>query len=158
MPNKTKLIWRVRDWQFLWSLVKLQLFQIPVIVAPITRLTTMSSIQPLLVFILRSPNLSWTFITYPRVVPSTVPVRATTTALPIRNDQSFIIESKNKSYKHQYASIYFVRLQRLRKSVEDRARKRWKDVAGEYRLLSPFLPRSAAYNEGYPITLIKINL
>ncbi|EGO26573.1 hypothetical protein SERLADRAFT_414551 [Serpula lacrymans var. lacrymans S7.9] len=44
---------------------------------------------------------------------------------------SFTIDAKNKSYKHQFSNIYFTRLTMLRKAVEQRAEKRWKNVAGK---------------------------
>ncbi|PCH38349.1 hypothetical protein WOLCODRAFT_149286 [Wolfiporia cocos MD-104 SS10] len=53
------------------------------------------------------------------------------------NTPNFTLGSKNRSYQHQYASIYFVRLQRLRKFVQARAKQRWKDVAGD----PPFVRR-----------------
>src|ERR1700722_2704084 len=52
------------------------------------------------------------------------------------NCSPFLITAANKSYKHQYANIYFVRLRILRRLVEERARERWKDVAGLFLLVS----------------------
>nr|XP_019043001.1 DNA polymerase delta subunit 2 [Kwoniella bestiolae CBS 10118]OCF21931.1 DNA polymerase delta subunit 2 [Kwoniella bestiolae CBS 10118] len=49
----------------------------------------------------------------------------------------FILDSNNRSYKHQYANIYFVRLVELRPIVEERAKERWKNVRGK----PPLLPR-----------------
>ncbi|KIK74894.1 hypothetical protein PAXRUDRAFT_835860 [Paxillus rubicundulus Ve08.2h10] len=49
---------------------------------------------------------------------------------PTRNSPSFIIDAKNKSYKHQYSNIYFTRLAMLKRPVFERARERWKDVEG----------------------------
>jgi hypothetical protein len=42
----------------------------------------------------------------------------------------FILDSASRSYKHQYANIYFVRLVELRPIVEERAMERWKGVKG----------------------------
>lgn len=42
----------------------------------------------------------------------------------------FLIDSGQRSYKHQYANIYFVRLIELRPVVEERAAQRWKNVRG----------------------------
>ncbi|KAJ7940876.1 hypothetical protein B0H13DRAFT_2226237 [Mycena leptocephala] len=44
---------------------------------------------------------------------------------PTDSTPSFLISSANKSYKHQYANIYFVRLRILRDVVEEKARQRW---------------------------------
>ncbi|KAJ8515537.1 hypothetical protein ONZ45_g7052 [Pleurotus djamor] len=43
---------------------------------------------------------------------------------------SFIIDSTNKSYRHQYSNIYFVRLGKLRDFVLGRAQEKWKDIEG----------------------------
>ncbi|KAF8212477.1 DNA polymerase alpha/epsilon subunit B-domain-containing protein [Mycena galopus ATCC 62051] len=57
--------------------------------------------------------------------------RPPTTILPPTDaTPSFLITSANKSYKHQYANIYFVRLRILRDVVERRARERWHDIKG----------------------------
>ncbi|OAX36419.1 hypothetical protein K503DRAFT_695182 [Rhizopogon vinicolor AM-OR11-026] len=44
---------------------------------------------------------------------------------------SFEIDAKNKSYRHQYANIYFTRLIMLKNAVEERARARWGRLANE---------------------------
>ncbi|WVQ70346.1 uncharacterized protein L199_008573 [Kwoniella botswanensis] len=49
----------------------------------------------------------------------------------------FILDSNHRSYKHQYANIYFVRLVELRPIVEEKAHERWKSVRGK----PPLLPR-----------------
>ncbi|GBE82455.1 DNA polymerase subunit delta-2 [Sparassis crispa] len=74
----------------------------------------------------------------PLAVPATPLTRPPTCILPFSSrTPSFVLSSANKSYRHQYANIYFVRLQTLRPFVEERARRRWKDVKG-----SPeFVPR-----------------
>ncbi|KAG6869024.1 hypothetical protein C0993_005683 [Termitomyces sp. T159_Od127] len=51
--------------------------------------------------------------------------RSTTAVLDPGDNPSFQITAANKSYKHQYANIYFTRLRLLRRSVEERARRRW---------------------------------
>ncbi|TFK55281.1 hypothetical protein OE88DRAFT_1674999 [Heliocybe sulcata] len=57
--------------------------------------------------------------------------RASTSVLPpIDSTPSFSLGGLNRSYKHQYANIYFVRLRLLRGAVEKRAHARWKDVQG----------------------------
>ncbi|KAH7930878.1 hypothetical protein BV22DRAFT_999682 [Leucogyrophana mollusca] len=58
--------------------------------------------------------------------------RCTTVLLsPTTNTPSYLIDAKNKSYKHQYANIYFTRLTMLRRSVEERAKERWKGLSGD---------------------------
>ncbi|KAK7023760.1 DNA polymerase subunit delta-2 [Favolaschia claudopus] len=49
---------------------------------------------------------------------------------PTDGTPSFLITSADKSYKHQYANIYFIRLRILRDVVEERARKRWQNIEG----------------------------
>jgi len=50
---------------------------------------------------------------------------------PLTEDTpSFIIDANNKSYRHQYANIYFLRLRLLRKLVEKEAVRRWQGLAG----------------------------
>ncbi|KAJ7109147.1 DNA polymerase alpha/epsilon subunit B-domain-containing protein [Mycena epipterygia] len=57
--------------------------------------------------------------------------RPLTTVLPFTDETpSFLITSANKSYKHQYANIYFVRLRILRDVVEEKARQRWHGIEG----------------------------
>ncbi|KAJ7134983.1 DNA polymerase alpha/epsilon subunit B-domain-containing protein [Mycena crocata] len=59
------------------------------------------------------------------------PSRPATTILPCTDETpSFIITSANKSYKHQYANIYFIRLRILRDVVEEKARQRWHGIKG----------------------------
>lgn len=62
----------------------------------------------------------------------------------------FYIDPAQRSYRHQYANIYFVRLVELRPVVEQRAAERWAGVRGEphpegRRLIAvgrpPLLPR-----------------
>ncbi|KAJ7046545.1 DNA polymerase alpha/epsilon subunit B-domain-containing protein [Mycena alexandri] len=58
--------------------------------------------------------------------------RPLTTILPPTDETpSFLITSANKSYKHQYANIYFVRLRILRDVVEENARRRWQGIKGD---------------------------
>ncbi|KAF8631413.1 hypothetical protein AX17_005091 [Amanita inopinata Kibby_2008] len=58
--------------------------------------------------------------------------RTSTNVLPLpEGAQSFIITAKERSYKHQYANIYFVRLRFLRQYVEQRAAMLWKAAAGD---------------------------
>ncbi|KII88950.1 hypothetical protein PLICRDRAFT_159910 [Plicaturopsis crispa FD-325 SS-3] len=64
-------------------------------------------------------------------VPTDAPSRLTTAVLPpTEKTPSYLITAANKSYKHQYANIYFLRLRILREFVEERARRLWKGVAG----------------------------
>ncbi|KAF7338503.1 DNA polymerase subunit delta-2 [Mycena venus] len=58
--------------------------------------------------------------------------RSLTTILPPTDaTPSFLITNANKSYKHQYANIYFVRLRILRDVVEEKARQRWHGIKGD---------------------------
>lgn len=43
----------------------------------------------------------------------------------------FYIDPAQRSYKHQYANIYFVRLVELRPIVEERAGERWAHIRGQ---------------------------
>ncbi|EED77603.1 predicted protein, partial [Postia placenta Mad-698-R] len=64
-------------------------------------------------------------------VPETPLTRPPTAVVaPSPRTPSFVLGAANRSYKHQYSSIYYVRLQVLRKYVMARARRRWHDVAG----------------------------
>ena len=67
-----------------------------------------------------------------RPVPETPKTRSSTSILPPHETPLFTIDAKNKSYKHQYANIYFVRLRQLRESVEEQAKKKWNEVAGMF--------------------------
>ncbi|KAH9934898.1 DNA polymerase alpha/epsilon subunit B-domain-containing protein [Fomitopsis serialis] len=68
----------------------------------------------------------------PLAVPATPLTRPPTSVLPpAQRTPSFVLSASNRSYKHQYANIYFARLQLLRKYVLARARRRWKDVSGK---------------------------
>lgn len=42
----------------------------------------------------------------------------------------FLIDPAQRSYKHQYSNIYFVRLVQLRETVENQAAERWRNVRG----------------------------
>ncbi|KAJ7098142.1 DNA polymerase alpha/epsilon subunit B-domain-containing protein [Mycena belliarum] len=55
----------------------------------------------------------------------------TTVLPPTDSTPSFLITSANKSYKHQYANIYFIRLRILREIVEEKAHKRWHGIKGD---------------------------
>ncbi|KAG1756254.1 DNA polymerase alpha/epsilon subunit B-domain-containing protein [Suillus paluster] len=64
--------------------------------------------------------------------PSCPLVRLTSTVVPpTEMTPSFLIDAKNKSYRHQYANIYFTRLLMLKNAVEKRAKTRWNGLAGE---------------------------
>ncbi|KZV65840.1 hypothetical protein PENSPDRAFT_111792 [Peniophora sp. CONT] len=69
-------------------------------------------------------------------VPSEPLVRAASVVLPLtENTPSFTLDAQNKSFKHQYANIYFLRLRLLRTYVEKQAEKKWHDLAGSPRLV-----------------------
>ncbi|KAM6500832.1 DNA polymerase alpha/epsilon subunit B domain containing protein [Amanita muscaria] len=61
---------------------------------------------------------------------SSVLRRPSTTVLPIDTLPSFLITAKDRSYRFQYASIYFIRLGLLRQFVEKNAVKLWKGLNG----------------------------
>lgn len=65
-------------------------------------------------------------------MPTTPLTRPAATLHAPPEDASFLIKQGDKSYKHQYSNIYFVRLHTLRKYVEQRAKKRWSEVAGVF--------------------------
>lgn len=48
----------------------------------------------------------------------------------IELSKPFTIDPASRSYKHQYANIYFVRLVEQRPTVEEKAREKWKNVKG----------------------------
>lgn len=54
--------------------------------------------------------------------------------LPADKDKTadFTIDTKDKQYGKQYANLYWLRLVVLRKRVEERARKRWSKLPGEF--------------------------
>ncbi|KAI0684263.1 DNA polymerase alpha/epsilon subunit B-domain-containing protein [Cytidiella melzeri] len=56
----------------------------------------------------------------------------TTVLAPPEGTPSFAIGGLDKSFKHQYANIYFMRLHALRKFVEDKAKRRWGHIDGTY--------------------------
>ncbi|KAF9228027.1 hypothetical protein BS17DRAFT_774646 [Gyrodon lividus] len=62
--------------------------------------------------------------------PSTLTRHTSTILPPTSSTPSFIIDARNKSYKHQYSNIYFTRLAMLRRPVFERASARWKDLEG----------------------------
>lgn len=65
--------------------------------------------------------------------PSTAHSRLPTSVLPpVEATPSFTIDAANKSFKHQYANIYFIRLKLLREHVEREAERKWREVSGEY--------------------------
>ncbi|KAJ7734948.1 DNA polymerase alpha/epsilon subunit B-domain-containing protein [Mycena maculata] len=67
----------------------------------------------------------------PLPTSATTLTRPLTTVLPCTDETpSFLITKADKSYKHQYANIYFVRLRILRDTVEEKARQRWDGIQG----------------------------
>lgn len=66
-------------------------------------------------------------------MPSEPLIRATSVVLPLTEDMpSFKLDAQNKSYKHQYANIYYLRLRLLRTIVEKQATEKWHDLAGAW--------------------------
>lgn len=70
--------------------------------------------------------------------------RPPTAVIASSQPQSFVIDTKNKSYKHQYSNIYFLRLHQLRKFVEAEAKSRW----GNYDTKPKFIPRVLEVEKG----------
>jgi hypothetical protein len=70
---------------------------------------------------------------FDRIWCSSKPVQATrasTTVIPLpESAPNFLIQKSNKSYKYQYSNIYFLRLQSLRRSVEEAALEKWKNFS-----------------------------
>ncbi|KAI0083974.1 DNA polymerase alpha/epsilon subunit B-domain-containing protein [Irpex rosettiformis] len=56
---------------------------------------------------------------------------------PPEGTPSFSISGQDKSFKHQYANIYFMRLHALRRFVEQKAKRRWAELDGN----PVFVPR-----------------
>ncbi|EMD38621.1 hypothetical protein CERSUDRAFT_123186 [Gelatoporia subvermispora B] len=63
---------------------------------------------------------------------------------PSPQTPSFVLNAANKSYKHQYSNIYFVRLRLLQSYVEEQARRRWGSIAGN----PTYVPRVLDVNKG----------
>ncbi|KAI0646842.1 DNA polymerase alpha/epsilon subunit B-domain-containing protein [Trametes meyenii] len=77
-------------------------------------------------------------------VPSAPLTRPSSSVIPPPENATFIIKPADKSYKHQYSNIYFVRLRALRQYVEQRAKRRWNEVAGN----PVFVPRVLDVEKG----------
>ncbi|OCH95642.1 hypothetical protein OBBRIDRAFT_745437 [Obba rivulosa] len=56
--------------------------------------------------------------------------RPTHVQAPPAQTPSFVLTAGNKSYRHQYSNIYFLRLRLLQGYVEEQARRRWGSIAG----------------------------
>lgn len=69
-----------------------------------------------------------TVLPEPQEMPS---IRPTPSYDPLAGlSKPFTIDPASRSYKHQYANIYFVRLVEQRPTVEEKATEKWKDVKG----------------------------
>ncbi|KAM5539096.1 hypothetical protein V8D89_007319 [Ganoderma adspersum] len=80
----------------------------------------------------------------PLPTPHAPLTRPSTALVAPPEDASFLIKATDKSYKHQYSNIYFVRLRVLRQRVEQRAKRRWNEVAGN----PMFVPRVLDIEKG----------
>lgn len=68
---------------------------------------------------------------YSSPVPTDTPSRISTTILPPDSQTpNFIIDAHQKSYRHQYSNIYYIRLHHLRPVVEEHAREKWSEIEG----------------------------
>jgi len=75
------------------------------------------------------PSIMTMELSVPEASP---PQRPSTTYSSLSElSKPFLIDPSQRSYKHQYANIYFVRLVELRPIVEERAAERWGGVRGE---------------------------
>ncbi|KAF8201472.1 DNA polymerase alpha/epsilon subunit B-domain-containing protein [Pholiota molesta] len=63
-------------------------------------------------------------------LPPTLSRPSTVVLPPGPKTPSFLIGPSQKSYRHQYSNIYFIRLRLLRGFVEEHARRRWETLAG----------------------------
>ncbi|KAI0340619.1 hypothetical protein BDW22DRAFT_1378725, partial [Trametopsis cervina] len=70
--------------------------------------------------------------------------RPTAVLAPPEGTPSFAITGHDKSFKHQYANIYFMRLHALRRFVEHNARQRWAGIDGN----PVFVPRVLDVEKG----------
>ncbi|KAI0050000.1 hypothetical protein FA95DRAFT_699604 [Auriscalpium vulgare] len=62
--------------------------------------------------------------------------RLSSEILPLTDSTpSFTINAANRTFKHQYANIYFIRLRVLRTFVEKEALRRWKGLSGSPKLV-----------------------
>ena len=69
------------------------------------------------------------------VRPPTPITRHPTNVHPLTHlTPSFTVKSGDRSFKHQYANIYFVRLRLLRELIEKEAVKKWAHFPGKLRL------------------------
>ncbi|TBU32286.1 DNA polymerase alpha/epsilon subunit B-domain-containing protein [Dichomitus squalens] len=80
----------------------------------------------------------------PIPTPSVPLTRPSTTVVTPPDSASFLIGSNDKSYRHQYSNIYFVRLRALRQHVEQQAQRKWSGVAGN----PVFVPRVLDVEKG----------
>ncbi|KAF9483771.1 hypothetical protein BDN70DRAFT_262218 [Pholiota conissans] len=64
-------------------------------------------------------------------IPPSLSRLSTVVLPPGPKTPSFLIGPSQKSYKHQYSNIYFIRLRLLRGFVEENARRRWSVLAGK---------------------------
>ncbi|KAF8273876.1 DNA polymerase alpha/epsilon subunit B-domain-containing protein [Lactarius quietus] len=87
----------------------------------------------------------------PVAIPSTPITRLPTSVLPLTNSTpSFTIKSNARSFKHQYANIYFVRLRLLREFIEKEAMKKWARFPGSPKLV----PRVLDVIKGKPCFVV----
>ena len=50
----------------------------------------------------------------------------------VKGTSSFVLDRNHKSYKHQFANLYFARLTLLKSIVEAQAQKRWRSAKGGF--------------------------
>ena len=79
----------------------------------------------------------------------------TTVHSATNNTPSFFIDNTRILYKHQYSNIYFVRLRKLRDTVEQNAHRKWRSISGERLHLSAHL-LSHVLRAGNPILIERV--
>lgn len=83
---------------------------------------------------------------------------STTDALPSNSQEipSFVLGDGHRSYKHQFANIYFVRLRLLRPFVEQRARERWSSLNGAHIVVHARLSDLTSDHAGSPVLIPRV--
>lgn len=55
---------------------------------------------------------------------------------------SFVLGADHKSYRHQFANLYYARLTYLKPLVEQKAKEKWADIKGEQHRVKRFVSSS----------------
>ena len=66
-----------------------------------------------------------------RLVPTAPVVRPSTQFTPLDDlSNPFILDPKTQTYSHQYASIYYLRLDKLKETLLEASHAKWAKAAG----------------------------